>query len=333
MSTANASEFASTKRAAAEIALGQALIPLTSLLIEYAKKDPRVCYVGVDTMDLEFQKLFPERAFDVGIAEQDQLAVATGLAKVGMIPIVQAWSPFTPLRNFDQLRTSLARHQSNVKIVSTAVGLVNCSHGATHHDMESLALFRTVPNLIIFAPRDGQQFEEAFRVAMDHQGPVVLLGPPEIYAPGREGVAPFPVTGRGQFQMGKAEWLRQGDAAALISFGPALRYCWAASEILAKEGVSVSLVNMCSLKPFDGDAVLAAMKQVNAVIVVEEQFIYGGLGSAVAEVIAESGRGIRFRRMGIPDQFVERVGDWTETREGIGLGVGDVVRVVKECLA
>src|ERR1035437_9302384 len=187
MSTPNLSEFASTRRAAAEIALGQNLIPLTSLLIEYASRDPRVCYVGVDTMDLEFQKRFPERAFDVGIAEQDQLGVATGLAKVGMIPVVQAWSPFTPLRNFDQLRTSLARHESNVKIVSTAVGLVNCSHGATHHDMESLALFRTVPNLMIFAPRDGQQFEEAFRVAMDHEGPVVLLGPPEIYAPGRDG--------------------------------------------------------------------------------------------------------------------------------------------------
>ena len=141
MMTSNLPDFISTQKAAAEVALGQDLVPLTSFMIEYATKDPRACYVGVDTRDLEFQKRFPERSFDVGIAEQDELGVATGLAKAGLIPIVQAWSPFTRLRNFDQLRTSLARHRSNVKIISTAVGLVNCSHGATRHDMESLALF------------------------------------------------------------------------------------------------------------------------------------------------------------------------------------------------
>ena len=172
--TATKAGYQSTvDRAAAEIALGQRLVPFTELLIEYASRDSRVCYVGVDTMDVEFQKQFPDRAFDVGIAEQNQLGVATGLANAGMIPIVQAWSPFTPLRNFDQLRTSLARHHSNVKIVTTALGLVNCSHGATHHDMESLALFRTVPGLVILAPIDGVQFEQA-----DHLGAQSQLPPP-----------------------------------------------------------------------------------------------------------------------------------------------------------
>ncbi|HEY3131602.1 MAG TPA: transketolase C-terminal domain-containing protein [Acidobacteriota bacterium] len=321
------------ERATAEIALGVPLTPFTELLIEYASRDPRVCYVGVDTMDVEFQRHFPSRAFDVGIAEQNQLGIATGLAKAGMVPVVQAWSPFTPLRNFDQLRTSLARHHSNVKIVTTALGLVNCSHGATHHDMESLALFRTVPGLVILAPFDGTQFEQAFRVAMDYVGPVVIMGPPEIYAPGRDGLDSLPIQNHPPFEIGKAEWLRHGNDACLITFGPALRYTWLGAERLSQGGLSVAVVNMCSLKPLDCDSILKAATEIQAVLSVEEQTVIGGLGSAVAEVIAESGVAVRFKRMGIPDQFVENVGDWTETREGIGLTASQVVRAVKELLA
>ncbi len=319
-------------RASAEIALGRQLTPFTSLLLEYGARDPRVCYVGVDTMDIEFRSRFPERAFDVGIAEQNQLGVATGLAKTGMIPVVQAWSPFTPIRNFDQLRTSLARHNSNVKIVSTALGLVNCSHGATHHDLESVALYRLIPNLTVLAPFDGEQFEKAFRIALDHTGPVVLLGPPEIYAPGSDSAADIPFFHAPRFAIGGSEILLEGCNVAIFSFGPALRYCWKAAQLLADRGASVRLVNMYSLKPFDRNAVRQAAQEIGRIVCVEEQFVNGGLGDAVAAVIAEENLGCGFRRLGIPDRFVEKVGNWTETREGIGLTAAGVAAAAENLI-
>jgi transketolase len=316
-------------QAAAEIALGQRLTPFTELIIEYAAKDPRICYVGVDTMDVEFQKRFPERAFDVGIAEQNQIGVATGLAKVGMIPVVQAWSPFTPLRNFDQLRTNMARHRANVKIVTTALGLVNCSHGTTHHDLESFALFRVIPNLIILAPMDGEQFEGAFRAAMTIDGPVVIMGPPEIYAPGRDGAEPLPIRKHPALEIGKSELLRPGRDACIFSFGPALRYSWMAAETLAGQGISTGVINMYSLKPLDHEIVRRMAEAVNVIVIVEEQSIVGGLGSAVAEIVAEEGIQVGFKRVGIRDQFVEQLGDWTQTREAANLTAPEITHVVK----
>jgi transketolase len=316
--------------AAKEIKLGYTGVSIGKLLIEYASKDRRVCYVGVDTTEIEFQKRFPDRAFDVGIAEQDELGVATGLAKMGMIPVVQAWSPFTPMRNFDQLRTSLARHRANVKIVTTALGLANCSHGATHHDMESFALFRVVPNLVILAPFDDSQFEQAFRAAMNYVGPVVIMGPPEIYAPGAEGLPALPISRRRPFQIGRAEWLRRGRDATIIAYGAPLRYSWVAAERLEREGISVGVLNMCSLKPLDEAAVIQAGLETGAILTVEEQNIHGGLGGAVAEIIAECGRGIKFKRMGIPDQFVENLGDYTETRASLGLTAAGVARALRQ---
>ncbi len=159
-----------------EISLGSAANSFSELLCEHAARDPRICYVGVDTMDAEFQRRFPERAFDVGIAEQNELGIATGLARMGLIPVVQAWSPFTPLRNFEQLRTYFCRHNSKGKLITTTLGLANCSHGTTHHDLETIALYRVVPNLTVIAAMDDAQFRLAFPVAMAHFGPIALMG-------------------------------------------------------------------------------------------------------------------------------------------------------------
>jgi transketolase len=321
------------ERAAAEVALGRELVPLTRLLLEYAERDSRICYVGVDTMDLEFQARFPDRAFDVGIAEQNQLGVATGLAQMGMIPVVQAWSPFTPLRNFEQLRTSLARHRANVKIVTTSLGLANCSHGTTHHDLETLALYRTVPNLTVLAPRDAGQFEQCFRSAIAYEGPVVLMGPAENYAPGEEDLAGIPESNGQCVHIGGAEILREGTDACLVSFGSALQYSWKAAERLADDGLSVTLLNAYSVKPFCAAAVLAAAERHRVLATVEEQSVIGGLGSEVAELLAESDLKPRFRRIGIPDKFIEEVGDWTATRHGVGLDAARVTATVKGLLA
>jgi len=315
-----------------EISLGSAANSFSELLCAHAERDPRICYVGVDTMDAAFQRRFPERAFDVGIAEQNELGIATGLARMGMIPVVQAWSPFTPLRNFEQLRTYFCRHGSNGKLITTTLGLANCSHGTTHHDLESIALYRVVPNLTVVAAMDDEQFRLAFPVVMAHEGPIVLMGPPEIYAPGSEGLEPLAIPPHGPFRIGVAEWLRRGRDAAIISVGAALRYAWQAAEDLAADGIDVSVVNMCGLKPLDAAAVLEAARTHHAILTVEEQSVIGGLGSACAEVLAEAGAGVPFRRLGIPDQFCEDLGDWTYTRERIGLTRRDVARAVGELL-
>lgn len=314
-----------------EIALGSVANTFSECLVRHAKQNDRVCYVGVDTMDTQFKKLFPDRAFDVGIAEQDELGMATGLAKIGLIPVVQGWSPFTPLRNLDQLRTYVARHKANVKIITTTLGLVNCSHGTTHHDLESIAIYRLIPNLIVLAAVDDEQFRQAFDAAMAHEGPVVVMGPPEIYAPGDDGLDDLKLRHE-DFQVGRAQWLRRGKDAAIFAVGPALRYVLQATDELEKQGLKVSVINACSIKPFDNAAVEEAARTSQVILTVEEQTIVGGLGSAVAEVLAERGISIPFQRMGIPDRFVEDLGDWTYTRRTVGLTKDEVVRRVGELL-
>ena len=318
--------------ASLETPLGYLGIPLSDLLIEYAEKDPRVCYVGVDTMEVPFQKRFPSRAFDVGIAEQNEMGVATGLAKAGMIPVVQAWSPFTPIRNFDQLRTSLARHKSNVKIVTTALGLVNCSHGATHHDMESLALFRVIPNLRILAPFDIAQFVEAFHLAMAYDGPVIIMGPPEIYAPGKEALQDIQLPSD-KIAWGNGQTIREGKDVTIVTFGPGVRTASRAAALLREEKIDVGIINLISLKPVDEEILVAAVAKAPVLVTLEEQSIFGGLGSAVAEVIAERGLRVKFKRLGIPDIFVEDVGDWTETRESAGLSESQVAAQIGQLIA
>jgi len=311
-----------------EIPLGSIADVFSEKLHEWAAKDSRVCYVGVDTMDLAFQEKYPDRAFDVGIAEQDELAMATGLAMQGLIPVIQAWSPFTPLRNFDQLRTYLCRHNCNAKIIGWALGLVNNSHGTTHHDLESVALYRTVPNLTVLTAFDDEQFRQAFDAAMAIDGPVVVLGQPEHYAPGAEGLMDHDLPPHGDYIVGKSQWLRRGCDATIVSYGPALRYAWRAMEQLNAAGLDVGVINTTSIKPFD-TAIITAAAAAGAIVVVEEQTVIGGVGSAVAEVIAEQRLGIAFTRLGIRDEFIEDVGDWSYCRASAGLTVDAVVEAVR----
>jgi transketolase len=308
-----------------EIPLGSIANVFSEKLHEWAEKDDRICYVGVDTMDVAFEKKYPGRAFDVGIAEQDELCMATGLSMQGLIPVIQAWAPFTPLRNFDQLRTYLCRHQCNAKIIGWALGLVNNSHGTTHHDLESIALYRVVPNLTVLTAYDDDQFRQAFDAAMAIDGPVVLLGQPEHYAPGSEGLMDLTLP-QSDFVVGKNQWVRRGSDVTLVSYGPALRYTWKAADELEAAGVSVGIVHVTSIKPFDEDVIEEAANTTKGILVVEEQSIVGGVGSAVAEVIAERGLNTRFKRMGIQDKYIEDLGDWTYTRGAAQLSVKDVIK-------
>ncbi|MCY3801440.1 MAG: hypothetical protein OXG46_07655 [Chloroflexi bacterium] len=304
---------------------------VSELLFEYGSKDDRVCYVGVDTIDAAFAERHPERVIDVGIAEQNEMAVAAGMAAAGMIPIVNAVTPFSPLRNYDQIRTVLARHDGNVKIIARALGLQNISHGATHHDYESLALYLTIPNLIVLAPAEDWQMEAAFRAAMEVEGPVVLMGPSMTYDLGADGPMALEL-GERPFEIGKAEWLSEGADVAIVSFGPALRYSVQAANQLNDSGISAGVLNMCSLKPFDDDAVKHAANNYKAVLAVEEQTIWGGLGAAVGTVIAEAGIGTKFKRLGIPDIYMEEIGDYTEMRAMIGLNAAGVADAARELL-
>lgn len=318
---------ARTHGAIREIALGSLADTFSQCLLRHARRNDRVCYVGVDTMDSAFEREFPDRAFDVGIAEQNELGLATGLAKTGLIPIVQGWSPFTPLRNFDQLRTYLARHKANVKIFTTTLGLANCSHGTTHHDLESIALYRVVPNLRVVAPFDDEQFAEAFDLAMAHEGPVVVMGAPEIYAAGEDGLmTPEGIRHEAPLAFGRAEWWKRGNDIALVSVGSALRYTWKAALSLEAQGISASVLNMCAIKPFGEEAILQAAREHRAILTIEEQSVVGGIGSATADILAGSGIQVAFDRIGIEDKFIEDLGDWTYTRRSANLTDGEVVR-------
>ncbi|MDP6475540.1 MAG: 1-deoxy-D-xylulose-5-phosphate synthase, partial [Alphaproteobacteria bacterium] len=262
-------------------------------LIKEAERDEDIVAItaampsgtGID----KFAEAYPERAFDVGIAEQDELGLATGLAMQGMIPLIQAWAPFTPLRNFDQLRTYLCRHDCNAKIIGWALGLVNNSHGTTHHDLESIALYRVVPNLTVLTAFDDDQFRLAFDAAMSVDGPVVLLGQPEHYAPGADGLEKIALPPQDEFVIGRNQWARRGADFSLVTYGRALGYAWAAADRLEAEGIGAGLINVTSIKPFDEGIIEEAAGAARALLVVEEQSVLGGIGSAVAEIIAERG--------------------------------------------
>ncbi len=315
-----------------EIALGSSANVFSEKLHEWAAKDARVCYVGVDTMDSEFERKYPDRAFDVGIAEQSELALATGLALSGLIPIIQGWSPFTPLRNFDQLRTYLCRHRCNAKIISWTLGLANCSHGTTHHDLESVALYRVVPNLTVLSAFDDAQFRQAFDAAMTINGPVALLGCPEHYAPGADGLMDPELPPHPEYVVGQSQWLLRGTDATIVTYGSAIRYAWKAAKALDADGINVGMIHTTAIKPFDSKIIEEAARESGALLTVEEQSIVGGVGSAVAEVLAEHCPGVPMIRMGINDVFVEDVGDWTYTRQAVGLTDHEVVRRVHELI-
>jgi transketolase len=296
-------------------------------LVELGKAHPEIVVLDADlscsTKTSSFAQQFRNRFYNLGVAEQNMIGWAAGLAASGKVPFASTFAIFATARAFDQLRNSVAFPRLNVKLAASHAGLSVGPDGASHQAIEDIALTRLLPNFTVVVPADGPQAAAATRAVYAHRGPVYLrLGRPKV-----ETVVAADQT----FELGRAQTLRPGTAATLIACGTMVRECLLAADQLAAQGASVRVINMHTIKPLDADTVLAAARETGALATAEEHTIIGGLGSAVAEVLAEAGSAVPFQRIGVKDQFGES-GDPEELFKKYGLDAASIAATVMALL-
>jgi transketolase len=297
-------------------------------LSELAASDARINLItgdlGFRVLD-DFAARFPEQYLNPGVAEQNMTGLAAGMALCGKVVFTYSIGNFPTLRCLEQVRNDVCYHNANVKIVCVGGGLAYGALGISHHATEDLAILRSLPNMTVLAPGDPVEAMAATRAAAAHAGPCYL----------RLGKAGEPMVHRDpiDFRIGKAIAVRNGSDATLISTGGMLATIVAAADRLLELGISARVLSMHTLKPLDVEAVKMAARETRLIVTVEEHTVLGGLGGAVAEVVAElDGRVARLRRMGFPSIFTSHVGSQEYLRGVYGLSADSVVGLVKDAL-
>jgi transketolase len=274
----------------------------------------------------DIKEKYPNRFYNMGAAEAAMMSVAVGMALDGWIPFVYTITPFVTSRCFDQIRVGAGYHNANVKIVGVGSGVSYGSLGSTHHSIEDLALMRSVPNMTVLSPSDGPETAKATKAAAEHVGPVYLrlgLKVPDL-----------PREGGVNFKIGRAEVIKSTRTVAIISTGDLVRESLGAAEMLEKEGVNVVVVNVSTIKPLDTTTLGNVLSNSYAAVTVEEHSIYGGLGSAVSEIVSKMDpvNRPRFEIMGIEDKFLDKYGKRDQVLKYLGLDSVGIYEKIKELL-
>lgn len=295
-------------------------------LLEAGKRDENVVAACADLTDSTqiglFAKEFPKRFVQVGVAEQNLVTVGSGLAAKGKIPFVSSYAAFSPGRNWEQIRTTVCLNEQNVKIVGSHAGLYTGADGATHQMLEDITLMRVLPNMVVIVPGDSLEAERAtLAVAADNRPTYIRLT--------RE-ATPVMTTDRSPFEIGKAYVYEQGDDVTIISTGTMTYLALKTAEKLFKDGISVEVIHCPTVKPLDETTILHSVKKTKAVVTVEEGQINGGLGGAVAELLAEEFPA-PLKRVGIQDVFGQS-GKPDELLEHYGLTVNNIALAVRSVL-
>lgn len=295
-------------------------------LLELAERDERIVVLTADlaesTRVLDFAKKFPDRFIECGVAEQNMMGVAAGLALYGKTPFVSSYAVFSPGRSWDQLRVSVCYSQANVKIAGAHTGISVGPDGATHQALEDVAITRVLPNLAVIVPCDSIEAKKA----------TIALGSvpgPAYFRFGRE-KTPVMTTKNTTFEIGKAEVFKHGKDVVIIGSGPVLYNGMLAAMELQKQGISVMVINNHTIKPIDTETIIFAAKTCGAVVTLEEHQIMGGCGSAVCEVLAQNFP-VPVEMVGMPDSFGES-GQPEELIEKYGMGVESVIKAIKKVL-
>lgn len=275
-------------------------------------KNPNVVVLEADlgnaTKSNAFKEVAPERYFNMGISEQDLIGTAAGFAAVGKIPLASTFAVFATGRAFEQVRNSVCYPKLNVKICATHAGLTVGADGGSHQAIEDISLMRTLPNMTVINPADAKEAEAAVLAAIDYQGPVYIrLGRAETKDIHDDSY---------HFEWGKAEVLRQGSDVSIFATGIMTAKALDAAETLAQQGIQSEVINVHTIKPLDEETVIASAKKTGKVVTAEEHSIIGGLGSAVAEVLARQcptkqafvGVQDSFGESGSPDDLLEKYG-------------------------
>lgn len=295
-------------------------------LVKLGAQNTNVVVLDADlsksTKTHDFKKNYPERFFNMGIAEQNLMGTAAGLAASGKVAFASTFAVFATGRAFEQIRNSIAYNKLNVKIAATHAGLTVGEDGASHQSIADMAVMRALPNMTVIVPADGIEAEKAVLYAAEMDGPVYI----------RLGRSAVPVLydEEYRFQAGKASVLQAGKDVTIMACGIMVAEALKAAEELAGEGISAGVINISTIKPLDTAAIVKAAKETGAVVTAEEHSIIGGLGSAVAEALAEN-TPVPLVRVGVQDTFGES-GKPQELLEKYGLTAASIKEAVRKVL-
>jgi transketolase len=292
------------------------------VLAAMAEKDPNLVVVSQDLGTIDpFSERFPERFFDVGISEANLIGVAAGLAHAGKLPFVFAMAPFVSMRAFEQIRNDCGYNRNNVKIIAPCSGLEGGHWGATHHAVEDLALLRMIPGMTVLCPADPAEGKRAVLAAAEVDGPVYI----------RFGyIEPIPGYTE-EFTVGRAVALRDGADVVILATGASVAQAIRAHDLLKRDGISARVLNMHTIKPIDREAIETAISETGRILTVEEHLVDGGLGGAVAEVLAGFGAG-RLVRLGLKDRFVMDVVPYPDILKRVGVDADSIAVAARSLL-
>jgi transketolase len=295
-------------------------------ILELGKEYPNLYVIDADIgkscKTVPFMEQFPDQHINVGISEQNAAGVAAGLATLGKIPIVSTYAIFGSLRMIEQIRQEACYPNLNVKVMCSHGGLTPANDGASHQSIEDMGVMRTLPNMTVLAPCDYYAARKLIRKAVEMYGPV--------YMRFTRDPIPYVYDEHVELEIGKANMISDGKDVAIIAAGDIMDYAVKAVARLKKEGISARLLDMHTIKPLDNGAVIRAIEQCGRIVTLEDHNIINGLGSAVAEVIAEHGKG-KLTRMGVQDRFGES-GPYAKLLEANGVTVDGIVENVKRLM-
>lgn len=293
-------------------------------LVDVGKKNPNIVVLDADlacsTQTAMFGKEFPDRFFDMGISEQNMIAAAAGLASVGKIPFVASFAMFATGRTYDQIRNSVCYPEFNVKVIGTHGGVTVGEDGASHQALEDISLMRSIPNMSVIVPADCKECEQVIKFAAENYGPMYIRIPrTNVYDIFDENY---------EFDICKAVVLREGTDVTVVTNGETLAEVIMAAEKLEEEGYSVQVIHSPVVKPLDGSTIVEKAKQTKFVITVENHSIYGGLGTAVCEILSLY-YPMPVIMMGVNDTFGQS-GKWDELLDYYGLNAEKLAKNIKK---
>ncbi|MDI6791892.1 MAG: transketolase family protein [bacterium] len=295
-------------------------------LLKLGEINPKVVVLDADvsssTRTANFAAKFPERFFNMGIAEANMIGAAAGLATCGKIPFASSFAIFASARCFEQIRNCVCWPRLNVKIVPSHAGISVGEDGASHQAVEDISIMRMLPNMTVIVPADGLETEQAILTAAEYDGPMYI----------RLGRAKFPLVSPPdyKFSIGKSYTIREGSDATCIAAGLMVFEALSAAEKLQEQGINLRVINMSTIKPIDKEAILKAAEETGAIVTAEEHTIIGGLGSAVAEVLVEE-KPVPMKRIGMPDRF-GLSGPPRKLLEKFNMSDADIARAVLEVM-
>ncbi|OQX82769.1 MAG: transketolase [Candidatus Omnitrophica bacterium 4484_49] len=289
-------------------------------IVELGKKDERIVVLSADLTEsvraAGFRARFPERFFSFGVSEQDMMSAAAGFALEGKIAFACTFGVFATGRAWEQIRTSVAYMNLDVKIIGSHGGITVGADGATHQVLEDIALMRILPNMTVVVPCDYYEARQATVAAAYYPGPVYLRF--------TRNSVPFLTSEEDEFEIGKAKVMREGKDLTIIACGQMVHHSLKASDILSQDGISAEVINLHTIKPLDRNTILESAEKTGAILTVEEHQIFGGMGSAVAEFIVENNP-LPMKLMGVRDRF-GRSGEPEVLLEAFGLTAEYIVR-------